>query len=61
MTKSNREYVSKGVSARPEWWERVEEVASEMGINRSLLIRLAVDHYLKGSSANTEQPLTQTA
>jgi hypothetical protein len=54
----NREYVSKGVSALPEWWDRVEKASKEMGANRSFLIRTAVDQYLKGVSAETRLALT---
>lgn len=38
----------KGISAPPEWWERLEEAQKELGVtSRSNLIRIAVDDYLK--------------
>lgn len=58
---NSREYVSKGVSALPEWWDRVELAAGDLGINRSLLIRIAVDQYLKAASADAKQTLTLTS
>jgi hypothetical protein len=61
MTKDSgngRVFVSKGVSAPPDWWEKVIEFSKENNINRSLLIRLAVDSYLKDKSVGTRQTLT---
>lgn len=55
---NGREYVSKGVSALPDWWDKVEDTAKELGMNKSLLIRVAVDSYLKGESVETRQTLT---
>lgn len=58
-----REYQVKGVSAPPDWWETVDGTASEMGIGRSGLIRMAVNDYLKGARAdvtdkeNTPEPI----
>lgn len=46
--------VSKGVSASPTWWETLEEQAEEMGLNRSSLIRLAVNDYLKDGGKRRE-------
>lgn len=45
--KIEREYESRGISAHPDWWAKVERTALEMGVNRSALIRLAVNDYLK--------------
>lgn len=52
---NGRKFVSKGVSALPEWWDKVEETAAEMGTNKSFLIRVAVDQYLKDSSADAKK------
>ena len=57
-TATGRKYVSKGVSAQPEWWLMVENTAEELGMNKSILIRIAVEQYLKDSSAGMKQTLT---
>lgn len=50
--KIKREYESKGVSAPPEWWDKVEKESENMGFNnKSLFIRLAVDAFIKKSIA----------
>jgi len=57
MAKKGREWEVKGISAPPEWWERLEEAQREMGImSRSNFVRLAVDDYLKGSLADNRKP-----
>lgn len=64
MTQSNkieREYESKGLSAHPEWWTEVEKTASEMGLNRSAFIRMAVNEYLKAEGANAVGAIPQAA
>lgn len=43
-----REYQAKSISAHPDWWKEVESTAQEMGLNRSAIIRMAVNEYLKG-------------
>lgn len=42
-----RVYISRAISAPLEWWEGVERAAEKTGFNRSLVIRLAVDNFLK--------------
>lgn len=53
-----REYLARGISAHPDWWQIVEDQAAEMGVNRSAFIRLAVNDYLKESG---QQPQEGTA
>jgi metal-responsive CopG/Arc/MetJ family transcriptional regulator len=53
MGKKEREWETKGISAPPEWWRRVEAAQEESGIaSRSNFVRIAVDDYLKGSPAD---------
>jgi metal-responsive CopG/Arc/MetJ family transcriptional regulator len=59
--KIEREYESRGISAHPQWWAEVERTADEMGVNRSALIRLAVNDYLKGERVENLQVSQQTA
>ena len=54
--KTGRTFESKGVSAPPEWWDEVERISEETGINRSNLIRIAVDNYLKDSRKRDATP-----
>lgn len=54
--KIEREYESKGISAHPHWWAEVEAISTELGLNRSAFIRLAVNEYLKDAGADTQQP-----
>lgn len=42
-----RVYISRAISAPLEWWESVERAADKTGFNRSLVIRLAVEEFLK--------------
>lgn len=55
---NGRKYVSKGVSAPKEWWSKVEGTANDLSMNKSLLIRVAVDTYLKEESAETKLTLS---
>lgn len=49
----SKKWTVKGVSAPPEWWERLEEAQETMGVeSRSNLIRIAVDDYLKDNLAD---------
>ena len=50
--KIEREYESRGLSAHPEWWAEIERAASELGLNRSAFIRMAVNEYLKGDGVD---------
>lgn len=49
-----REYQAKSISAHPDWWKEVESTAQEMGLNRSAIIRMAVNDYLKGGGKRQE-------
>lgn len=61
MDKEKKEWVVKGISATPEWWEEVERTAEELGISsRSNFIRMAVDNYLKPSEVDS-RPLPSPA
>jgi len=55
---NGRVFVSKGVSAPPDWWEKVIAFSEENNLNRSLLIRVAVDAYLKDKGVDTKLTLT---
>lgn len=55
-----REYEARAISAHPDWWRKVDETADEMDVNRSALIRMAVNEYLKADGAEShaaEAPL----
>lgn len=46
----------KGISAPPEWWERLEEAQKRLGVaSRSNLVRIAVDDYLKDNLADNRE------
>jgi len=56
-----REYESKGLSAHPEWWAEIEKTASDLGLNRSAFIRMAVNEYLKADGAKAGEAIPQAA
>lgn len=52
----------KGISAPPDWWERLEQAQRELGVNsRSNLVRIAVDDYLKDNLADNRETATLPA
>ena len=53
---NGRTFVSKGVSAPPEWWAEIESLAAKHGMNKSHFIRVGVNRLvddLKVASVET--------
>ena len=62
MTENDKNtYVSKGISATKDWWKEMEDEAKRIGMNRSVLVRVAVNEYLKDSGKRNVTQMAEAA